>query len=265
MCHNIRYFSSFDSLTNCLFPNKSEKRYFHGSALIKKSKHRWDTCVVCETPPPHKDGTRPMFICSLVQNTECLPVVPVNHKKKTCADKKQFPSLLWFWLSYPVKKRKSVFGKHVQGTVHTPSHFVYCLSLLVCLKGFKTHGKCYLADPVKKRYHTASEDCNSLGGVLGTPMSSGENDKLREYIHQSVGPDEQVWLGVNDMMTEGTWTDQHGVSITFKNWDTTNYRSPQPDGGVSQNCVVLSGSASGKWFDENCREEKASVCQFNIV
>ncbi|XP_008329439.1 tetranectin [Cynoglossus semilaevis] len=135
----------------------------------------------------------------------------------------------------------------------------------VCLKGFKTHGKCYLADPVKKRYHTASEDCNSLGGVLGTPMSSGENDKLREYIHQSVGPDEQVWLGVNDMMTEGTWTDQHGVSITFKNWDTTNYRSPQPDGGVSQNCVVLSGSASGKWFDENCREEKASVCQFNIV
>lgn len=173
--------------------------------------------------------------------------------------------MLWFWLSYPVKKRKSVFGKHVQGTVHTPSHFVYCLSLLVCLKGFKTHGKCYLADPVKKRYHTASEDCNSLGGVLGTPMSSGENDKLREYIHQSVGPDEQVWLGVNDMMTEGTWTDQHGVSITFKNWDTTNYRSPQPDGGVSQNCVVLSGSASGKWFDENCREEKASVCQFNIV
>ncbi|XP_070702989.1 tetranectin-like [Pempheris klunzingeri] len=135
----------------------------------------------------------------------------------------------------------------------------------VCLKGTKIHGKCYLAEPVKKRYHTASEDCNSLGGVLGTPTSSDENDKLRDYIRQSIGPDEQVWLGINDMMTEGKWVDQTTSSITYKNWDTTNYRSPQPDGGQSQNCAILSGPSRGKWFDENCREEKPSVCQFNIV
>ncbi|KAG7453892.1 hypothetical protein JOB18_020059 [Solea senegalensis] len=135
----------------------------------------------------------------------------------------------------------------------------------VCLKGVKIHSKCYLVDPLKKRYHTASEDCNALGGVLGTPSSSDENDQLRDYIRQSIGPDEQVWLGVNDMTTEGNWMDLSGTSITYKNWDTTNHRSPQPDGGQSQNCAVLSGAAGGKWFDENCREEKATVCQFNIV
>ncbi|XP_058476025.1 tetranectin [Solea solea] len=135
----------------------------------------------------------------------------------------------------------------------------------VCLKGVKIHSKCYLVDPLKKRYHTASEDCNALGGVLGTPSSSDENDQLRDYIRQSIGPDEQVWLGVNDMTTEGNWMDLSGTSITYKNWDTTNNRSPQPDGGQSQNCAVLSGAAGGKWFDENCREEKATVCQFNIV
>ncbi|XP_071356554.1 tetranectin [Trachinotus anak] len=135
----------------------------------------------------------------------------------------------------------------------------------VCLKGIKVNGKCFLAEPVKKRYHTASEDCNALGGVLGTPTSSDENDQLRDYIRQRLGPDEQVWLGINDMVTEGTWTDQTGVSIRYKNWDTSNSRSPQPDGGQSQNCAILSGASRGKWSDENCRDEKASVCQFNIV
>lgn len=135
----------------------------------------------------------------------------------------------------------------------------------VCLKGIKINGRCFLAEPLRKRYHTASEDCNSLGGVLGTPTSSDENDRLRDYIRQSIGPDEQVWLGINDMMTESTWVDQTGSTITYKNWDTSNYRSPQPDGGMTQNCAVLSGASKGKWFDENCRDEKPSVCQFNIV
>ncbi|KAK9526663.1 hypothetical protein VZT92_015348 [Zoarces viviparus] len=135
----------------------------------------------------------------------------------------------------------------------------------VCLKGIKIHNKCFLADTVRKRYHAASEDCHAMGGVLGTPTSSEENDQLRDYVRQSIGPDEQVWLGVNDMATEGAWVDQNGFSITFKNWDTSNNRSPQPDGGKAHNCGVLSGASRGKWFDENCREEKPSVCQFNIV
>lgn len=135
----------------------------------------------------------------------------------------------------------------------------------VCLKGIKIHGKCFLADPLKKRYHTASEDCNALGGVLSMPMSDDENNQLVDYVRQSIGPDEQVWLGINDMITEGSWMDQTGFSVVYKNWDTSTYRSPQPDGGLSQNCAVLSGASGGKWFDENCRDEKASVCQFNIV
>lgn len=135
----------------------------------------------------------------------------------------------------------------------------------VCLKGTKINGKCYLADPVRKRYHAASEDCNNLGGVLGTPMSSVENDQLRDYIRQSIGQDEQIWLGINDMVAEGSWVNQSSLSITYKNWDTSSRGSPQPNGGTAQNCAVLSGASGGKWFDENCREEKSSVCQFNIV
>lgn len=135
----------------------------------------------------------------------------------------------------------------------------------VCLKGVKINGKCFLADPVSKRYHAASEDCNALGGVLSSPMTREENDQLRDYVLQSIGADKEVWLGINDMVTEGTWVDQTGLSITYKNWDTSNSRSSQPDGRQSQNCAVLSVAATGKWLDENCRESRPSVCQFNIV
>lgn len=137
----------------------------------------------------------------------------------------------------------------------------------VCLKGTKINSKCYLANPARKRYHAANEDCNNLGGVLGTPASSDENERLADYIRQSIGPDEQVWLGVNDMTTEGSWVDQSGLTVAYKNWDTSGSgAAPQPDGGASQNCAVLSAASSGgKWLDENCREEKPYVCQFNIV
>ncbi|XP_067112284.1 tetranectin-like [Osmerus mordax] len=90
----------------------------------------------------------------------------------------------------------------------------------VCLKGVKVHGKCYLSDPVKKHYHQANEDCIALGGILSSPTSANDNDQLSVYVRQSIGQNEQIWLGVNDMVKEGDWKDQTGLSILFKNWDS---------------------------------------------
>lgn len=122
-------------------------------------------------------------------------------------------------------------------------HVTICPSFSVCLKGVKIHRKCYLVDPVRKGYHAASEDCSNLGADVGTPASSSENEQLRDYIRQSISPGEQVWLGVNDMVKEGAWVDHTGANITYKNWDTSNSLSPQPDGGQSKNCAVLSGAS----------------------
>ena len=121
-----------------------------------------------------------------------------------------------------------------------------------------------MSDPVKKRYHQANEDCIALGGILSSPTSADDNDQLSVYVRQSIGQNEQIWLGVNDMVKEGDWKDQTGLSILFKNWDNTDYRSPQPNGAHSENCAVLEAKG-GKWSDENCSEEKASVCEFNSL
>uniref|UniRef100_A0A3Q3WRC9 C-type lectin domain-containing protein n=1 Tax=Mola mola TaxID=94237 RepID=A0A3Q3WRC9_MOLML len=133
----------------------------------------------------------------------------------------------------------------------------------VCLRGTKILGKCFLAEPVKKNFHAASDDCVAKGGSLAAPASGYENDELLSYVRQSIGPEEHIWLGVNDMVTDGHWVDQSGSGVRFKNWETEI--TLQPDGGRSQNCAILSTTANGKWFDESCRAEKASVCEFNIV
>lgn len=53
----------------------------------------------------------------------------------------------------------------------------------VCLKGTKIPGKCFLVDTVKKRYHTANEDCIAKGGILSTPLSSDENRQLWLFLN----------------------------------------------------------------------------------
>uniref|UniRef100_A0A8B9HGB4 C-type lectin domain family 3, member Bb n=1 Tax=Astyanax mexicanus TaxID=7994 RepID=A0A8B9HGB4_ASTMX len=134
----------------------------------------------------------------------------------------------------------------------------------LCLRGKKIQGKCLLADPQQKSYHTASEDCIAKGGTLSAPLSGLENEQLTQYVRESLGPDTRVWLGLNDMRSEGAWVDLAGTAVTYRNWEASS-RPPQPDGGTAENCAALSASAGGKWSDESCRLERASVCEFKIV
>ena len=112
--------------------------------------------------------------------------------------------------------------------------------LPVCLKGTKVHMKCFLAFVQAKTFHEASEDCISRGGTLGTPQTGSENDALYEYLRQSVGSEAEVWLGFNDMASEGAWVDMTGGNIAYKNWETEI--TAQPDGGKVENCATLSGA-----------------------
>ncbi|XP_074124196.1 tetranectin [Sminthopsis crassicaudata] len=133
----------------------------------------------------------------------------------------------------------------------------------VCLKGTKIHLKCFLAFPQAKTYHEASEDCISRGGTLSTPQSGDENDSLYEYLRKGIGPEAEIWLGLNDMAAEGNWVDMTGSKAGYKNWETEI--TAQPDGGKAENCAAMSGAAAGKWFDKRCKERLPSICQFMIV
>uniref|UniRef100_A0A4W5MZU5 C-type lectin domain-containing protein n=1 Tax=Hucho hucho TaxID=62062 RepID=A0A4W5MZU5_9TELE len=93
-------------------------------------------------------------------------------------------------------------------------------------------------------------------------LKSGEIHTDCDYIHQHIGPDELIWLGISDMVTESKWMDQAGNSILYKNWDSV---FGDLESNSSQNCAILSEATGGKWLDKNRHEEKASVCEFNII
>ncbi|XP_003342142.1 tetranectin [Monodelphis domestica] len=133
----------------------------------------------------------------------------------------------------------------------------------ICLKGTKIHLKCFLAFSQAKTYHEASEECISLGGTLSTPQNADENDSLYEYLRKGIGTEAEIWLGLNDMATEGNWVDMTGSKISYKNWETEI--TTQPDGGKVENCAAMSGVAVGKWFDKRCKERLPFICQFMIV
>lgn len=156
-----------------------------------------------------------------------------------------------------------IYGVFVHLFYISDSSLVPISSPSVCLRGTKIIGKCFLAEPVKKTFYAASEDCIAKGGILSTPTSGYENDELYDYVHQSIGEGVHIWLGINDVVTDGQWLDHSGSNVRFKNWETDI--TLQPDGGRSQNCAILSTTANGKWFDESCQASKASVCEFNIV
>ncbi|GCB74524.1 tetranectin-like [Scyliorhinus torazame] len=132
----------------------------------------------------------------------------------------------------------------------------------VCLRGVKVHRKCFLLMAGQKSFHEAADDCILHGGTLCAPLSHNENDALYDYARETLGDDHDIWIGVTDIAVEGDWLDMASKSVNFTNWERGI--SKQPNGGTRANCVALSGSAIGKWFDESCRLQKNYFCQFTI-
>ena len=66
--------------------------------------------------------------------------------------------------------------------------------------------------------------------------------------------DSGVWIGLNDVSTEGTFTWSDGSAVTFTNW------SPgQPSAAQKlEDCVKMSSS---KWQDAWCGTQLYSVCE----
>eukprot|EP01083_Nonionella_stella_P046090 123426_1 len=67
------------------------------------------------------------------------------------------------------------------------------------------------------------------------------------------------WFGLNDIETEGAWTNRDGTVWDYGvTLDSLPWRKA-PDGGSASNCVVLINE-HGQWDDQNCPFDKYSLC-----
>ena len=100
---------------------------------------------------------------------------------------------------------------------------------------------CYQLFTTPVTADTAYANCNALGGWLGIPKNSDEN-----YYMYNIRND-QVWIGYDDKVTEGTYVRQGDQSSSFTSWSSGK---PSNEG---KDCVFLYKYLGFfyRWGDDN--------------
>ena len=106
-------------------------------------------------------------------------------------------------------------------------------------------------------YGDAKSQCEADGSFLAIPRSQAENNFIASLI-----PEHSIWIGINDIEQEGSFVGVDGSEISWTNW-----HSNQPNGGVSENGVVISSYTSnnfGFWYDIDVSWQRKFVCSIYI-
>ena len=64
-----------------------------------------------------------------------------------------------------------------------------------------------------------------------------------------------VWIGGNDKDVEGTFKWDNGDTWGYSNWKTN-----EPDGGDSHDCIYIERNQGGVWKDYDCNKKYAYLC-----
>lgn len=133
---------------------------------------------------------------------------------------------------------------------------------LGCVKGRKVGSKCFMVYRVYQNYAGTSQKCQERGGRMAMPRDRREQEALAEYVKQALpGGNWPVWLGINDMLSEGMYLFDDGMRVTYFQW-RKHFLSSQPDGGKRENCVAMS-SDDGDWWDNYCDRRMYFLCEFD--
>ena len=64
-------------------------------------------------------------------------------------------------------------------------------------------------------YGSAKAQCESDGSYLAIPRSEAENNFIASLL-----PNEDIWIGINDIANEGTFVAVDGSQVSWTKWDT---------------------------------------------
>ena len=157
-----------------------------------------------------------------------------------------------------------------------------------------TWQECYCADPDPKHYNhislgytfavntwgnsfyktyepmsylDAKAQCESDGASLAIPTSDAENEFIASLI-----PNENIWIGVNDMVEEGTFKSVDGRDVSYTKWATTLGRNEPKNSLADEDGVTILGSLNGNpvrlnefWAAESITAQFKFICIFNII
>jgi Ca2+-binding RTX toxin-like protein len=104
---------------------------------------------------------------------------------------------------------------------------------------FTYNGKFYFLSNAGS-WTQAQAQAVSLGGNLVTVNDAAEN----QFLVNTFGGTEGLWIGLTDEVTEGTFKWANGEAVTYTNWSPGN-----PDNGGNQDYAWINFQNPGKWDD----------------
>ncbi len=93
-------------------------------------------------------------------------------------------------------------------------------------------------------WNAAQATAQLLGTNLVTIDSAEENEWIRLNFGNLLGVDRRIWIGFNDVASEGTFQWADGSPVTYTNW---NPGEPNNSGGVEDWTEFL--GSNGRWND----------------
>ena len=113
----------------------------------------------------------------------------------------------------------------------------------------------------KKNYGDAKAQCESDGTFLAVPRSEAENDFIAGLI-----PNENIWIGINDIEREGRFVSVNGRDISYTKWyagepNNMNHGAYDEDGVEMRQA----GSYKKTWNDDPASWTKKFICSVDIA
>uniref|UniRef100_A0A8C8RRL1 Surfactant protein D n=1 Tax=Pelusios castaneus TaxID=367368 RepID=A0A8C8RRL1_9SAUR len=113
--------------------------------------------------------------------------------------------------------------------------------------------KIFMTSGYEGNFDALKQKCLQAGGQLASPRNAAENAAVQQIV---TSYNKAVFLGINDIQTEGQFKYLNGQNIAYSNWQTGE---PNNDNGV-EDCVEV--YSSGKWNDKACGERRLILCEF---
>uniref|UniRef100_A0A8C8RRJ6 C-type lectin domain-containing protein n=1 Tax=Pelusios castaneus TaxID=367368 RepID=A0A8C8RRJ6_9SAUR len=125
--------------------------------------------------------------------------------------------------------------------------------ILLFPNGMTVGQKIFKTDGSEGNFETSKAACSQNGGLLASPRNSEENSAVQQIAarHKKI-----PFLGINDLLTKGTFRHLNGETIEYSNWSP---KEPSNSGG-QENCVEV--YSNGKWNDKICTEKRLIVCEY---